>query len=158
RDLTDVAHRDEVARAQQLARLQLLQDRAADELGTDPEALVEELGPHRMVPVPRPEDWPEDEADPAPLPYVREEQERRLKQAERALARIGTVNPLALEEFAALEERHRFLTEQLADLKKSRQDLLQIVEDIDERVEQVFAEAFRDTAAMFEQVFPTLFP
>lgn len=158
RDLTDVAHRDEVARAQQLARLQLLQDRAADELGTDPEALVEELGPHRMVPVPRPDDWPEDEADPDPLPYVREEQERRLKQAERALARIGTVNPLALEEFAALEERHRFLTEQLADLKKSRQDLLQIVEDIDERVEQVFAEAFRDTAAMFEQVFPTLFP
>ncbi|QAY70534.1 chromosome segregation protein SMC [Xylanimonas protaetiae] len=158
RDLTDVAHRDEVARAQQLARLEQLEQRAADELGTDVETLVEEFGPHRLVPVPRPEDWPEDAPDPEPLPYVREEQAKRLAQSERALARIGTVNPLALEEFAALEERHAFLTEQLADLKRSRQDLLQIVEDIDERVQQVFAEAYRDTAAMFEQVFPTLFP
>ena len=158
RDLTDVAHRDEVARAQQLARLQQLQDRAVDELGTDPDTLVEEFGPHRLIPVPRPDDWPEDAADPDPLPYVRDEQERRLQQSERLLARIGTVNPLALEEFAALEERHQFLTEQLADLKKSRQDLLKIVEDIDERVERVFAEAFADTAAMFERVFPTLFP
>ncbi|ACZ30190.1 chromosome segregation protein SMC [Xylanimonas cellulosilytica DSM 15894] len=158
RDLTDVAHRDEVARAQQLARLEQLEERAVDELGIDPGTLVEEFGPHHLVPVPRPEDWPQDAPDPDPLPYVREEQAKRLAQSERALARIGAVNPLALEEFAALEERHGFLTEQLADLKKSRQDLLQIVEDIDERVQQVFAEAYRDTAAMFEQVFPTLFP
>ncbi|PZR55355.1 chromosome segregation protein SMC [Xylanimonas oleitrophica] len=158
RELTDVAHRDEVARAQQTLRLEQLRARATDELGTDPETLVEEYGPHRMVPVPRPEGAAEEDPDPEPVPYVREEQEKRLRQAERALARIGTVNPLALEEFAALEERHRFLTDQLADLKKSRQDLLQIVEDIDERVQQVFAEAFRDTAAQFERVFPTLFP
>jgi len=158
RDLTDVAHRDEVARAQQVARLQQLRERAVDELGTDPDALVEEFGPHRLIPVPRPHDWPADDPDPEPLPYVRDEQERRATQSERLLARLGTVNPLALEEFAALEERHRFLNEQLADLKKSRQDLLTIVEDIDERVERVFAEAFADTAAMFERVFPTLFP
>ena len=68
------------------------------------------------------------------------------------------MNPLALEEFAALEERHRFLTEQLGDLKKSRQDLLHIVDEIDERVQQVFAEAFQDTAEQFERVFPRLFP
>ncbi|WP_159798584.1 AAA family ATPase, partial [Puerhibacterium puerhi] len=158
RELTDVAHRDEVARAQQRLRLEQLQARAAEELGTDAETLVEEFGPHRTVPVPRPEDAAEEDPDPDPVPYVREEQEKRLRQAERALARIGTVNPLALEEFAALEERHRFLTEQLADLKKSRQDLLQIVEEIDERVQQVFAEAFRDTAAQFDKVFPRLFP
>ena len=158
RDLTDVAHRDEVARAQQQLRLEQLQARAVDELGTDPEVLVEEFGPHRMIPVPRPETADPDDPDPEPAPYVREEQEKRLKTAERALARIGTVNPLALEEFAALEERHQFLTEQLADLKKSRQDLLHIVEEIDERVEQVFAEAFRDTAAQFERVFARLFP
>jgi chromosome segregation protein len=89
---------------------------------------------------------------------VRDDQEKRLRQAERALSRLGAVNPLALEEFAALEERHTFLVEQLADLKKSRQDLLQIVKDIDERVEQVFAEAFRDTAEKFLEVFPRLFP
>ncbi|TWH30541.1 condensin subunit Smc [Isoptericola variabilis J7] len=158
RDLTDVAHRDEVARAQQQLRLEQLQARAVEELGTDPDALVEEYGPHRPVPVPRPEDAAPDEPDPEPVPYVREEQERRAQAAERALRRIGTVNPLALEEFAALEERHQFLTTQLADLKKSREDLLHIVEEIDERVQQVFAEAFRDTAAQFERVFPRLFP
>ncbi|MEL7976093.1 chromosome segregation protein SMC [Isoptericola sp. F-RaC21] len=158
RDLTDVAHRDEVARAQQVARLEQLQARAVDELGSDPDVLVEEFGPHRDVPVTRPADAPEDDPDPEPVPYVRAEQEKRLATAERALARIGAVNPLALEEFAALEERHQFLTEQLADLKKSRQDLLHIVEEIDERVQQVFAEAFRDTAEQFERVFGRLFP
>ncbi|MFI2104821.1 chromosome segregation protein SMC [Isoptericola sp. NPDC019693] len=158
RDLTDVAHRDEVARAQQVARLEQLQARAVDELGSDPEVLVEEFGPHREVPVARPADAAEDDPDPQPVPYVRAEQEKRLATAERALARIGAVNPLALEEFAALEERHQFLTEQLADLKKSRQDLLHIVEEIDERVQQVFAEAFRDTAEQFERVFGRLFP
>jgi chromosome segregation protein len=95
---------------------------------------------------------------PATVPYVREQQEKRLAAAERALSLLGRVNPLALEEFEALEERNKFLTDQLADLRKSRADLLQIVADIDERVEQVFAEAFADTAAQFEQVFPRLFP
>nr|WP_216645384.1 chromosome segregation protein SMC [Isoptericola halotolerans] len=158
RDLTDVAHRDEVARAQQVARLEQLQARAVEETGTDPETLVEEFGPHRDVPVPRPVDAAEDDPDPEPVPYVRAEQEKRLAAAERALKRIGTVNPLALEEYAALEERHRFLTEQLADLKGSREDLLQIVAEIDERVQQVFAEAYQDTAAQFERVFSRLFP
>ncbi|MFE5335672.1 chromosome segregation protein SMC [Isoptericola sp. NPDC056573] len=158
RDLTDVAHRDEVARAQQVARLEQLRARAVDELGSDPDVLVEELGPHHDVPVARPADAAEEDPDPEPVPYVRAEQEKRLATAERALARIGAVNPLALEEFAALEERHQFLTEQLADLKKSRQDLLHIVEEIDERVQQVFAEAFRDTAEQFERVFGRLFP
>ena len=50
------------------------------------------------------------------------------------------------------------LVEQLADLKKSRADLLEIVKEIDERVEQVFADAYRDTAAAFDVVFPRLFP
>jgi chromosome segregation protein len=158
RDLTDVAHRDEVARAQQQLRLEQLQARAVEELGTDADVLIEEFGPHRMIPVARPPDADPEDPDPEPVPYVREQQEKRLKSAERALARIGAVNPLALEEFAALEERHQFLTEQLADLKKSRQDLLHIVEEIDERVQQVFAEAFRDTAEQFERVLPRLFP
>ena len=158
RDLTDVAHRDEVARAQQVARLDQLRTRAVEELGTDPDALVDEFGPHLPVPVPRDPDASDDEPDPDPVPFVRAEQEKRLASAERSLKRIGTVNPLALEEFAALEERHRFLTEQLADLQGSREDLLQIVTEIDERVEQVFAEAYQDTAAQFERVFSRLFP
>src|SRR5690606_18754538 len=95
---------------------------------------------------------------PATVPYVRAEQEKRLRAAERALSLLGRVNPLALEEFAALEERHTFLSTQLADLKRSRTDLLQIVREIDERVEQVFTEAYRDTEVQFERVFARLFP
>ncbi len=152
-ELTDAAHRDEVARAQQVLRIEQLQSRAVEELGLEPAALVEEFGPHRPVPVP-----PEDGEEPATAPYVREEQERRLRRAERALAQLGRVNPLALEEFAALEERHAFLSGQLTDLTSSRADLLQIVKDIDEKVEQVFADAFADTAAQFERVFSRLFP
>jgi chromosome segregation protein len=86
------------------------------------------------------------------------EQEKRLKEAERGLALLGKVNPLALEEFDAMEERHRFLTEQLEDLKKSRNDLLQIIKDVDDRVQEVFSQAFEDTAREFERVFARLFP
>jgi chromosome segregation protein len=89
---------------------------------------------------------------------VREEQEKRLRKAERGLQALGRVNPLALEEFAALEERHTFLTTQLEDLKRSKRDLLDIVKEIDERVEEVFTEAFHDTKVQFERVFERLFP
>lgn len=157
--LTDAAHRDEMARAEQRLRIEALQDRAVEDLGIDPQELVEEFGPHRGVPVLGGPALEEDEdAPPAEVPYVREEQEKRLREAERALAKLGKVNPLALEEFAALEERHRFLVEQLGDLKKSRADLMQIVKDIDDRVERVFADAFADTAEQFVHVFGRLFP
>jgi chromosome segregation protein len=157
RDLTDAAHRDEMARARQLARIEQLQGRAVEELGIDPEVLVEEFGPHRPVPhVPGPDDDPREA--PPPEPYVREEQEKRLRRAERGLASLGKVNPLALEEYAALEERHTFLTTQLEDLKRSKRDLLDIVKEVDERVEQVFREAFHDTREQFERVFERLFP
>ncbi|WP_196250684.1 chromosome segregation protein SMC [Cellulomonas sp. JZ18] len=157
-ELTDVAHRDEVARTQQRLRIEQLETRSVEDLGLDPDVLVEEFGPHRDVPVVLPPGAEPESGAPTAVPYVRAEQEKRLRAAERGLAQLGRVNPLALEEFAALEERHRFLTEQLADLKKSRADLLEIVKEIDERVERVFAEAYRDTAAAFDDVFPRLFP
>jgi chromosome segregation protein len=157
RDLTDTAHRDEMARARQLARIEQLQGRAVEELGIDPDVLVEEYGPHRDVPqIAGPDDDPD--AVTQPTAYVREDQERRLRRAERGLQALGRVNPLALEEYAALEERHTFLTAQLDDLKRSKRDLLDIVKDIDERVEQVFTEAFHDTREQFERVFERLFP
>ena len=96
--------------------------------------------------------------DAAPVPYDRAAQEKRRAAAERALALLGRVNPLALEEFAALEERHQFLTEQLEDLRNTRRDLLTVVREVDERVEQVFAAAFHDTAREFAEVFTRLFP
>ncbi|MEN0129460.1 MAG: chromosome segregation protein SMC [Brevundimonas sp.] len=156
--LTDVAHRDEVARTQQRLRVEALQNRSIEELGLDPAVLLDEYGPHQDVPVVVAPGTDPDPDAPTAVPYVREQQEKRLRAAERALSLLGRVNPLALEEFAALEERHKFLTDQLADLKKSRADLLVIVKEIDERVEQVFADAYRDTAAAFDVVFPRLFP
>src|SRR5690606_36922552 len=57
-----------------------------------------------------------------------------------------------------MEERHAFLSKQLEDLKKTRKDLLEIVREVDDRVERVFTEAYRDTAEQFQRVFARLFP
>jgi chromosome segregation protein len=92
------------------------------------------------------------------IPYLRAEQERRAATAQRQLDQLGKVNPLALEEFAALEERHAFLNTQLEDLKKTRRDLLVVVKEVDDRVQEVFASAFEDTAREFEAIFGRLFP
>jgi chromosome segregation protein len=98
------------------------------------------------------------EAEPAGVPFVREEQQKRLRAAERALSMLGKVNPLALEEFSALEDRHKFLTEQLEDLKKTRRDLLDIVREVDDRVQEVFTQAWEDVRDAFDHVFARLFP
>ncbi|WP_122261493.1 chromosome segregation protein SMC [Ornithinimicrobium cerasi] len=159
RDVTDSVHADEIARAEQRLRIEALETRAVEELGVDAVTLVEEYGPHRPVPhVPGPDESPDDPDLPGPTPFVREVQDKRLRTAERRLAQLGRVNPLALEEYAALEERHSFLVEQVEDLRRSKADLLHIVKEVDERVERVFAEAFHDTAAQFERVFARLFP
>jgi chromosome segregation protein len=159
--LTDSVHRDEVARAEQRLRIEQLEGRVIEEFGIEPDELVIDYGPEQLIP-PTPA-APGDDVDPqAPEPepyaYDRVQQERRLKSAERGLALLGRVNPLALEEFSALEERLRFLTEQVDDLKRSRADLLDIVKEVDERVERVFTEAYEDTAREFEHVFARLFP
>ncbi|MGW3249097.1 chromosome segregation protein SMC [Streptomyces fungicidicus] len=161
--LTDSVHRGEVLGAEKRLRMEQLETKALEELGVEPAVLVSEYGPHQPVPPSPPaegEELPEDPEHPRnrPRPFVRAEQEKRLKAAERAYQQLGKVNPLALEEFAALEERHQFLGEQLEDLKKTRADLLQVVKEVDERVEQVFTEAYRDTAREFEGVFSRLFP
>ncbi|MGW6566902.1 chromosome segregation protein SMC [Streptomyces sp. NPDC054975] len=161
--LTDSVHRGEVLGAEKRMRIEQLETKALEELGVEPAGLVSEYGPHQLVPPSPPaegEELPEDPEHPRnqPRPFVRSEQEKRLKAAERAYQQLGKVNPLALEEFAALEERHQFLSEQLEDLKKTRADLLQVVKEVDIRVEQVFTEAYRDTAREFEGVFSRLFP
>jgi chromosome segregation protein len=168
-EVVGTAHRDEMARAQQRMRLEQLEERSLEELGIAADALVADYGPDRPVPplagasVPSAPaaagDADRGEHDrQEPVPFVREEQQRRLKAAERSLAVLGKVNPLALEEFSALEERHRFLGEQLEDLRRTRRDLLDIVREVDERVEQVFTEAWQDVSAAFDSVFRRLFP
>ncbi|WP_332761853.1 chromosome segregation protein SMC [Pseudarthrobacter sp.] len=168
-ELTDSVHRDELARAQQRARIEALETRSIEELGITPDVLVADFGPHVPVPVPAEESgdkWAalrtpvDDDGTPVPegKPFVREEQEKRLRKAERDLSALGKVNPLALEEFAALEERHQFLSTQLEDLKSSRKDLLDIIKEVDDRVQRVFTEAFEDTRDQFVHVFERLFP
>ncbi|WP_374776002.1 AAA family ATPase [Streptomyces sp. NBC_01310] len=161
--LTDSVHRGEVLGAEQRLRIEALEAKALEDFGMEAAGLVAEYGPDQPVPPSPPaegEELPEDPEHPRnlPGPFVRAQQEKRLKAAERAYQQLGKVNPLALEEFAALEERHQFLSEQLEDLRKTRADLLQVVKEVDERVEQVFTEAYRDTAREFEGVFSRLFP
>ncbi|MEV7420858.1 AAA family ATPase [Streptomyces sp. NPDC089919] len=161
--LTDSVHRGEVLGAEQRLRIEAVETRALEELGVEPAGLVAEYGPDQPVPPAPPaegEELPQDPEHPRnrPGPFVRVQQEKRLRAAERAYQQLGKINPLALEEFAALEERHKFLSEQLEDLRKTRADLLQVVKEVDERVEQVFTEAYRDTAREFEGVFSRLFP
>lgn len=160
--LVDSVHRDEVARTEQRLRIEQMEDRALEDYGVDAETLQREYGPEQLVPVF--EFLEEGEArDPQlpaaePIAYVREQQEKRAQQAEKQLNLLGRVNPLALEEFAALEERNQFLTEQLEDVKKTRKDLLDVISEVEQRVQQIFLEAYRDVSREFEDIFPRLFP
>ncbi|KRA29590.1 MULTISPECIES: chromosome segregation protein SMC [unclassified Nocardioides] len=172
-ELVSSVHRDEMARTQQRMRIEQIEVKALEELGLEADGLVAEYGPDLPVPVlyvaddeaaaasataPDPDSDEDADADPPTVPYVREEQVKRLRSAERALNMLGRVNPLALEEFTAMEERHQFLSEQLEDLRATRKDLLDIVKDVDVRVEQVFTEAFADVTKAFDQTFARLFP
>jgi chromosome segregation protein len=159
--LTDAVHRDEIARAEQRLRIEQLEAKVAEEYGVDLDALLAEYGPDVPVP-PSAAELAKAEAEgrepPEPAPYDRAVQQKRATRADRDLALLGKVNPLALEEFAALEERHVFLSGQLEDLKATRRDLLTVIREVDERIHEVFASAFEDTAREFEVVFRTLFP
>jgi chromosome segregation protein len=155
-ELVNSVHRDEMARTEQRMRIEQLAGKALEDLGLDVDALVAEYGPDQLIPFTG--EVPEGAEVPEPAAFDRDEQTKRLRSAERALAQLGRINPLALEEFSALEERHKFLTEQLEDLRRTRRDLLDIVREVDERVEQVFTEAYADVVVAFDQTFGRLFP
>ncbi len=121
---------------EQQVSLAALLERARSEVGLDESRLLEEADPD----------------------LDREAEERRLRTAERRLAQLGRVNPLALEEFAALEQRHTFLVDQLADLNRTRADLLTIVDELDAKMRTIFEAAYADTEAAFARIFPVLFP
>ena len=164
--LTDSLHRDEVANAQAALRIEQLEQMVLEQFGISPADLVAEYGP--QVPLPPTElelvefeqarERGEQVTAPAPMLFDRGTEERRAKRAERELAELGKVNPLALEEFAALEERYNFLSTQLEDVKAARKDLLGVVADVDARILQVFSDAFVDVEREFREVFSSLFP
>ena len=155
--LTSSVHRDEIARAEQRMRIQVLESKAVEELGIDVTTLVNEYGPDKDVPTFIETESGEIVATEM-VPYRRDQQEKRLAATERSLTLLGKINPLALEEYSALEERLKFLAEQLEDLKNTKKDLLDIIKEVDERVQQIFMEAYEETARHFAEIFPRLFP
>jgi chromosome segregation protein len=132
-------------------KLEQLQERSLKELGYSHQYLTKNFGPDQPV------DTGEDDPDDVVV-YDRSEQEKRLRTAKRSLSALGKINPLALEEYKAVQERYEYLTQQLADLEESRSNLLKIIEDVNATVLEVFTSAFEDTAAQFQHVFATLFP
>jgi chromosome segregation protein len=184
--VVNTAHGTEIARAEHRMRLEQLAESASEDYGVTADVLVAEYGPDAGVPVPDEApasavpasiadalkavtDAVRAQSDQAPasdegpgqirlIPYIREEQEKRAAEADRQLTKLGKVNPLALEEYAALQERHQFLSTQLEDLRKTRRDLLTVVKEVDDRVQEVFTSAYADTAREFEGLFARLFP
>jgi chromosome segregation protein len=165
-ELTDALHRDEVTKAQAAMRIEQLEQMVLEQFGMAGDDLIAEYGPGVTLPPSELETAEYEQAKergelvvaPTPMPFDRPSQERRAKRAERELAELGRVNPLALEEFAALEERYNFLSTQLEDVKGARKDLLDVISDVDDRILQVFTEAYADVEREFAQVFAALFP
>jgi chromosome segregation protein len=146
----DSAHGTQVARATRQVQLDQIGARALEEYAVEVSVLMAEYGPDVLVPAPGEEGLV--------VSYDRAATERRAQQAQRQLDQLGKVNPLALEEFGALEERHAFLVQQLEDLKKTRRDLLTVIREVDDRVQAVFSSAYADTAREFESIIARLFP
>ena len=158
-EATASAHQGQIAAEQTRLRVEDLHRRALEELSLEPEQLLAEFGPDTLVPMlPLDPDQVEKAAATEPSAYVRAEQERALAKAQKDLEKLGRVNPLALEEHEALASRHKFLVDQVQDLKQSKADLLRIVQDVDRLVEEAFASAFAETREQFEHVFGVLFP
>ncbi|KQB85293.1 AAA family ATPase [Corynebacterium oculi] len=136
--LSDTAHASEIAASQAQVRIDEAEAKTVEQLGV---AIPDLL------------------ADYTPEPdFDRRAEQARLKQAEKDLSALGKVNPLALEEYKALEERYQFLSTQLADVEEAREDLQGVIEEVDARILQLFTEAWQDVEAEFPKVFHTLFP
>jgi chromosome segregation protein len=149
-DLTQSVHDIELQNHEKRLNLANLVTRAQEELGLDEATLLAEYNPENLI--------PSHEEDGEPEVFDRAKHFQRLKESEKLLEKLGRVNPLALEEFSALEQRHKFLTDQLQDLTDTRKDLIKIIQDLDEKMQTIFSDAFQDTKKAFEKVFPVLFP
>jgi chromosome segregation protein len=104
--------------------------------GVEPGLAVEELG----------------EADTA------EDLQRRADVVGRRLALLGKVNLLATTELEPLQQRHDFLVREIEDIKAARRDLQEVIHEVDRRMGELYASAFRDVATEFSGLFAELFP
>ncbi|MGI8875172.1 MAG: chromosome segregation protein SMC [Egibacteraceae bacterium] len=159
RGARDARHAAQLRRAELVHAVDAVHARIHDDLDLDPDTLLA-AARHPAMPAPAGRDgeplWTgEVLAGGGDRDAELAEDEERLV---RRIGLLGTVNPLALEEFSAVKERHAFITGQLADLHASRDDLLQVVRAVDDRIREVFGAAFDDVAREFARVFPRLFP
>jgi chromosome segregation protein len=99
-------------------------------------------------------------AEAAELPQLPEgvNPAARVRDLDRELRLMGPINPLALEEFNELQERHTFLESQLEDVRETRRELLRVIKAVDQEIQSVFASAFADVSSHFTHLFSTLFP
>lgn len=81
-----------------------------------------------------------------------------LRALRNELSRLGPVNPLALAEHEAAQERFEFVAGQLADVRHSRRELHKVIRAIDAEIVSTFNDAFADVANNFSALFATLFP
>lgn len=131
------AHEAEVKKEAAAVRVEQVEKNVLEQLGIAPDDLIAQT----------------DLTD-----FDRTAEQKRLQDAEKALKSLGKVNPLALEEYKALEERYSFLSTQLMDVKKAREDLKSVIRDVDDTILQLFTDAWKDVQAQFPHVFSTLFP
>ena len=169
-ELTAREHALDVDRERVAGRYGQITQKVSDDLGLAMGELIDRYGPDVPVPVldehgqPVPLDGDgSDDADAdtstwRTVPYDRVEQTKRLNRARRDLAALGKVNPLAGEEYDALQARNKYLNDQRNDVVRSRDDLMGLVKDLDDTMVSVFKSAFEDTAAAFEKMFALLFP
>ncbi|MDK4251019.1 chromosome segregation protein SMC [Corynebacterium propinquum] len=131
-------HQADMEASQASVRVEEAENKAGEQLGIAIEDLVCEYSPG------------ED--------FDRAAETKRLKRAEKDLGALGKVNPLALEEFKAMEERYNYLSQQLDDVIQTRHDLQNMIADVDQQILELFTQAWKDVEAEFPRVFATLFP
>lgn len=153
----------EAARVQE--RVQALAERARLVTGLTLEQLEEEYSEQLPVDVPADEASENDASENAATETASEATEAstesvraRLKATRAELEALGAINPLALEEYEALSERHAYLNQQIEDLKATRRDLNTVMDEVSSHIAEVFTAAMDDTNTHYRRIFETLFP
>ncbi|MFP5224564.1 MAG: chromosome segregation protein SMC [Actinomycetota bacterium] len=133
----NLAHEADLRQADRTHRLAALENWCREKLGMEPSEALEAVAP--------------EESERAGL-------DQTVATLERKLSLLGKINPIAMEQYDELVERRRFLDEQADDLRRSKADLLKVVEEVDSKIVEIFGKAFNDVATEFEAIFPRLFP
>lgn len=148
----------EAARVQE--RVQALAERARLVTGLTLEQLEEEYSEQLPVDVPAEEASENDATETASetTEASTESIRTRLKATRAELEALGAINPLALEEYEALSERHAYLNQQIEDLKATRRDLNTVMDEVSSHIAEVFTAAMEDINTHYRRIFETLFP